>query len=107
MNSKKKKLASPKRGPRDSVMDAFENPIRPGDKVIWMNPVTNSLELTTVESIVNKSVVRCYILVDKLGNPVFGELAKYGKKVYTRGVTTWKVCGAKSFPKRNPQTAPL
>ena len=102
MNDKKKKPASSKKGPRDSATDAFENPIRPGDKVIWMNPVTNSLELTTVESIVNKSCVRCYVFADRLGNPVVGELAKYGKRVYTRGVATWKVCGAKAFPKRNP-----
>lgn len=85
----------------DSATDAFENPIRPGDKVIWMNPVTNRLELTTVESVVNKSTIRCYVFADRLGDPVVGELAKYGKRVYTRGVATRKVCGAKAFPKRN------
>ena len=102
MNKTENKSASRKKGPPPFVLDAFGREVRPGDKVIWTNPIFTSMELTTVESIVNKSYVRCYVFADKLGNPAVGELAQYGKRIYTRSVATWKVCGAKAFPKRNP-----
>lgn len=82
-----------------TAVDAFGNEVKAGDKVLWMNPISNSMELSTVKSVVNKAAVRVYLCVDEDGRPTEDACGGMSK-----GVASRKVCGgARGFPKRNPR----